>query len=252
MLGHHWESAEGKIVEVTAGPAGRYGVHSEYHYVVEVRTPAGEVLRGNVSQQSSDSLAVGTLVRVQVNAKTQEIRLDSKAGAGTVIGVSVADQVRAASADFDSPLSTAGQATAAGTGPTRIIVQSGSGIRIESGSGPVDLSGLLGRLGAAGGSPIVIGPGGQQVNVDGSEMRALTAAVLSGDPVARQSAIDRLHQIRAEMTGQAGAGPADGSPTTAGARTAEDRIAVLQHLLDQGLLTESEFQAQRQRIISEI
>jgi hypothetical protein len=44
---------------------------------------------------------------------------------------------------------------------------------------------------------------------------------------------------------------ADGSPAAGGARTIEDRIAVLQHLLDQGLLTESEFQAQRQRIISE-
>jgi hypothetical protein len=54
------------------------------------------------------------------------------------------------------------------------------------------------------------------------------------------------------MAGPTGAGPTGGSSTAAGARTAEDRIAVLQHLQDHGLLTESEFQAQRQRIISEI
>lgn len=162
MLGHHWESAEGKIVEVTAGPAGRYGLHSEYHYVVEVRTPAADMLRGTVIHKSSDSLGVGTLVRVQVNAKTREIRLDSSAGSAIVIGMSVADQIRASSADFDPTPST--------LNTPKIVIRPTGRIVIRPGSEAVDLTGLLGGQGAFGDAAIrVIGPGGQDVAVDGSD-----------------------------------------------------------------------------------
>jgi hypothetical protein len=160
MLGHHWESAEGQIVEVAVGPTDRYGKHCEYHYVVEVRAPAEDVLRSTVIHKSADALAVGTLVRVQVNAKTREVRLDSSARSGMVIGVSVADQARAAAAGFASPPSTAGlHVTSDGPGQTRIIIEPGAGpVDLSSllgeRAGPVDLRDLLGRL-AASGDPAV-------------------------------------------------------------------------------------------------
>jgi hypothetical protein len=229
MLGHHWSPAEGKIVEVLGDPTtGRYGAssRSRHYYVVEVRTETGEVIRGNVAHQGSFRHEAGTILGVEVNAKTNEIRLSSAAKSGAVSGVDVSEQIRANAAAFDNQAGGFGSAGFASPN-----VRTFSSVR-------------------------VVGPGGEDIALDGSmmaEMRQLTQSLMTGDPAARQAAIDRMHQIKAQIVGQAGTGAAGVGPVViGGAHTVEARLAALQHLLDKGLLTESEFQAQRERIINEI
>jgi hypothetical protein len=137
----------------------------------------------------------------------------------------------------------------------------------------------------------VIGPGGQElpVHMEPGEISNLAQAVRSGDPAARQAAIDRVRELRdhardraaqqqaapgtavAEPVGFSSfsepAGfapvsqPAPVSPyspstssfgafdTSGGQGTKDERIARLQQLLDKGILTESEFGARRQQIL---
>jgi hypothetical protein len=229
MLGHHWSPAEGKVVQVLGDPTtGRYSAsaRSRRYYVVEVRTQAGEVIRGNVAHQGGVQHEVGAILGVEVNAETNEIRLSSAARSGTAIGMDVSEQIRANATAFDNQAGVIGSA-----GSAKPNVMTFSSVR-------------------------VIGPGGQDIALDSplaAEIGQLGELLLAGDPVARQAAIDRLHQIKAEIHGQAGTGSAGASPGACGhAHAAEVRLAALQHLRDQGLLTESEFQAQRQRIISQI
>jgi hypothetical protein len=119
-----------------------------------------------------------------------------------------------------------------------------------------------------------------------AELQQLAQAMMSGDPAARQAAVQRLHEIRAqrlaELTGQQGApgpggqqhaagpggqyaaGPqagygAQGAPSWAGGTqaagrpaSAEQRLASLEQLRGRGLLTDAEYQAKRQQIINEI
>src|SRR5215831_5017994 len=96
MLGHHWSPAEGKIVQVLGES------RSRRYYMVEVRTEAGEVIKGNVAHQGSVQHEVGTILGVEVNDKTNEIRLSSAAKSGAVIGMDVSEQIRANAAAIDN------------------------------------------------------------------------------------------------------------------------------------------------------
>ena len=55
MLGHKWEPAQGTIVEAQSEPMAGLGIgaamQAEHRYVVEVRKPTGEVIRGNVTEK---------------------------------------------------------------------------------------------------------------------------------------------------------------------------------------------------------
>src|SRR5262252_6059481 len=113
MFGHHWSPTEGKIVQVLGDPAaGRYGASSrpQHYYVVEVRTETGEVIRGNVALQGSFQHEVGTILGVEVNAKTNEIRLSSAAKSGAVMGMDVSGQIRTNAAAFDDQAGVFGPA----------------------------------------------------------------------------------------------------------------------------------------------
>ncbi len=80
MLGHKWEQAQGTIVEALTGPAGSRGIAAamqvEHRYVVEVRRPTGEVVRGTVIDRSPGGYGVGTIIGVEVHSKSGEMRLD--------------------------------------------------------------------------------------------------------------------------------------------------------------------------------
>jgi hypothetical protein len=243
MLGHKWESAHGTIVEAHSGPASGHGPgaaqHPEHRYVIEVRKLTGAVIRGEVTEKNALAQAVGTTIGVEVHTKTGEIRLDPNARAESVSGL----------------------------------------------PNPADH---------------VIGPGGQElpVHMEPGEISNLARAKSSGDPAARQAAIDRLRELRDHARDraaqqQAAPGTAVGEPagfssfqepagfssfqepagfapvsqpapvspyspgtsafvafdTSGGQGTKDERIARLQHLLDKGILTESEFGAQRQQIL---
>ena len=62
-------------------------MQAEYRYVVEVRKPTGEVIRGKVTEKGPYALAVGTVIGVEVHAKTGEIRFDPNAQTYSVAGM---------------------------------------------------------------------------------------------------------------------------------------------------------------------
>jgi Short C-terminal domain len=302
MLGHKWEPAEGTIVEAQTLPGHRHGIeaalHAEHRYVIEVRKPTGETIRGTVTEKSMRAHVVGQTVRVEVHGKNNEIRLDPNARTNAVSDMmNMAEQMRGA---------------AGGMGATGAV-------------GAAGLAGALGAMLGGTGAPSVhvIGPGGQELPLGAlqgaGEVGGLAQAMMSGDPAARQAAIDRLRQIKAqahgESAGQTGQpapstfddiGPANtagtfgdpvretfsqppapspysqpaapssfsqsttpssfgqvtpptsfGSPSAfdsfgggAAAGSSQERIAKLQQLLDKGILTESEFQTQRQQVLN--
>ena len=294
MLGHKWEPAEGTIVEVQSKQPHRLSemMHAEHHYVIEVRMPTGAMIRGAVIEKSLAAHVVGQVVKVEVHSKNNEIRLDPNARVDSVSGMlGMAVQMRNQAAG---------------------VAGGGAG-------------GLLGALGAGPVTPgvhMIDASSGQEIQVggaQGAELQQLAQAMMSGDPAARQAAIERVRQIKADRTGQAAAqptgsstfdpiGPAStaggfndpvretlsqpaaatpysqpaaatpysqptppspysqvtpptsfGSPSAfgsfgdgggAGAGGSQERIAKLQQLFDKGILTESEFQTQRQQVLN--
>jgi len=276
MLGHKWEAAQGVIVEARTGPpAGRglsAALHPAHEYVIEVRKPTGDVVRGTVIEKSMVPRQVGETASVEVHSKTNEMRMDPNAPRMT----SIRDMM------------TMTQQGPGAAGPGAAL------------GGMPGLAGLASALGAAhtGGASIhVRGPGGQEipVNMQSEEIRNLAQAMMSGDPAAKQAAIERIRQIKAEVQQQAAAGMRTGEPagfgdagapgesagfgsgsgfgqplspdpyrpvsppsqstfgsfdTGAGQGTKEERLTRLRQLLDKGILTESEYEAQRQQVLN--
>jgi hypothetical protein len=132
----------------------------------------------------------------------------------------MSDQIREASAAFDHA-GSAGQAS----------------------SGAIDFTDVLAAFGrnAGAAATYVMGPDGQMIPAGSDEITQLTQAMLSGDPDTRQAAVDRLHEIRANTQ----------IPRAASTVPIEERLTRLQSLRDSGLLTESEYQDRRQKIIDE-
>lgn len=74
---------------------------------------------------------------------------------------------------------------------------------------------------------------------------------MSGNPAARAQAIARLQAMKSQLRAQAGGVPG-GFGQPAGEGSPQERIAQLQQLRDQGMLTQSEYDAKRQQIIDQI
>jgi hypothetical protein len=171
-------------------------MQAEHRYVVEVRKPTGEVIRGNVTEKSPYALAVGTFIGVEGHAKTGDIRFDPNAQTYSVAG-------------------------------------------------------MLTMTGQMGGFQGAVGPYG------------------AGAPAARKAATDRLRELsdRArehpayQQAGGAPAVPAEGFAGSSGPSafdigggqgSVEERLATLKQLHDKGVLTDTEYEAKRQQIISSI
>jgi hypothetical protein len=287
LRGHQWEPAEGTIVDVQSR-------HHEHHYTIDVRTDRGVLVRRTVKHRSPAAYAIGTKVRVEID-QDNEIRFDQNSPGGdpVIATMTMSDQIREASAAFDSPgvggpnFGGFGSPGGAGFGGAGFggAGFGGAGFGGVGAGAAGGLAGLIGELAGLRGSfggvsgettASVIGPDGQQLPFDASEMSQLTQALMSGDQAARHAAIQRLHQIRAEALGrmsgqqfgsdaigtgsfdQISSPPSDGSASgfdafgTDNRGTVEERLAKLQQLLSQGILTQSEYEAQRQRIIDGI
>ena len=179
MLGHKWESAQGTIIQAQTGPPSGQGtataMHPVHEYLIEVRKPSGELIRGTVTEKSMFQYPVGSTIGVEVHSKTNEIRFDPSARVDSIRGmVHMAQQMRGAAA--------------AGT----VMGVTGLG-------GP-------GQVHIAGESMHVIGPGGQQVPVTGTqgeEIRSLVQAMMAGDPAAKQAAAARIRELKDQLRQQA-------------------------------------------------
>ncbi len=208
MVGHKWESAQGVVVQAQTGPPSGHGMaaamHPVHQYVIEVRKPNGETIRGEVTERSFVAHQVGATVPVEVNSKTNEIRIDPSARVDSVRGlVNMAHQMRdaAAAGTLGGVAGMAGMAGMAGfgggmnQGPIGGMNQDPMGGMNQGPMGGMN----QGQMGGA--SMQVIGPDGRQVPVaiQGDEVRNLAQAMMSGDPAAKQAAMERIRQIKAQV-----------------------------------------------------
>jgi Short C-terminal domain len=186
VFGHKWEPAEGTIVEVrpaeTAfGRASGHGLGPVY--AVDVRQANGEVARATVTGPAGPPLAVGTTVRLEVNAKSGEARFDPSAGnfraGGVRDAMKLAEQIRQAQ-------------------------------RAGGGAAAAALSGFPQGMHIQPGMPGQPGASGMRV-VGGGEAAELVQELLSGNAADRAAAIERLKGLRSGAAGQASvpAGPAN-------------------------------------------
>jgi hypothetical protein len=198
----------------------------EHRYVVEVRTPAGEIMRGTVTEKSPAAQSVGSTIGVLVRWKSGEMKFDQNQQI-----YSVSTMMNAANQMPGFP------------GSFGAYSQEPAGLHVMQ----------------------ILGAGGQgmPLQIDPAELSRLAAAIRSGDPAARQAAMNQLRalrdQARQQTPGQYPAAPGQPPPVPGpagnaaaqggGPLGAEERLAGLKSLLDKGLLSETEYQAKRQQII---
>lgn len=181
MIGHKWEPADGTVE------------------------------RTQVPRAHHRSLQPGTIVRLEINPKTGEIRLHPNESQ-LIAGYSVS------AAGLQDDFSPAGPFPSA---------QVNIGV---PGQGGLDLAQMLGAA----------LPGGQVHMIGGVDVTEIQRSVATGDPAARAAAKERLREL-ARSQGQ-GAGQSH-SPA--------DRLAMLQEMVDRGQLSQGEFDAKRQQILDE-
>jgi hypothetical protein len=171
VFGHKWESAQGKIVDShleQRAVDGKSGLHQVWVYHVDVRKPNGQQLRATVTgaPTAGTQLEPGTTVAVEVNSKTAEVRFDP-------------DQVRVQISMRD-PAAVAGlrQGQQPGAGMP--------GVQVFS-HGQQPGAGL---------------PGVQVVG--GAQAAELMQELLAGGGD-RAAALEKIKQLRSEITAQSGA-----------------------------------------------
>lgn len=267
---HQWVATQGTIVDVRAG-------RHEHHYLIDARNRNGAMIQREVKHRSPQPYSVGSTVRVEISEDNQ-IRFDPNVADPLVSSMTVADQIAEASAAFDRPgavngpsfgrLSGLGAGTGTGTGTVSFAVYSNTSGPAAGLGGLPDgmagmsqgLAGLASAIGAMVGSSTthIIGPEGRELQVDPAEMQRLTHALTSGDSAERMEAMKQLHRIKAAVMTHVAQRAADGTLSPAGGLAAsgggsvEDRLTKLEDLLSKGILTQSEYDTQRQRIIEGI
>jgi hypothetical protein len=179
MHGHHWQQAEGTIVsrqyEQMELP-GQHGMHFVAIYDIDVRTADGTGGAENVLCQEHLWLDPGTVVRLEINSKTGEIRLHQH---WPDVVISSGGPVPARAVQDASLPATPPPVPAAGT---------------------ADFGQLFG--GAI--------PAGADVHVVGGEQAAeILRQVMSGDPADRAAMKEQLRHLIAGQ--EAGGRPAPGT-----------------------------------------
>jgi hypothetical protein len=272
---HQWVATQGTIVDVRPG-------HREHHYLIDARNQNGSMIQREVKHRSAQPYPVGSTVKVEISA-LNEIRFDPNVSDPLVGTMTMADQIAEASAAFDRPGAASGPSFGqlgglGSSGGVAFTFSNTSGTAAGLGGMPDAMAGmsqgfagLASSIGEMLGNSTahLTGPDGQELPVDPAEMQRLVQALTSGDNAERMEAMKQLHRIKAAaMThvanqgggagplGQAGAaGPGSGAGLGGGGLgggTVEDRLAKLEDLLSKGILTQSEYDIQRQRVIDGI
>jgi hypothetical protein len=283
VFGHKWEPAEGTILDSRIermAVEGRKGVHPVRVYTVEVRTGHSGPMQVTVPSLPVmlTQLGTGTVVQLEINPKTNEVRFDpaqAKAHIASVRdAVHVARELRTEldSGDLAATIAQLSEAARDGrlgpgvhiSGTTQVHVAGSSEVHVVSGAAAADL--MKAALGG-GGDPAAAMEKLKQLTTD------LTAQ--AGD-IAGLASLMATGQSESTDTGPApsaspvepegfssGASPSSFAPVTPapaaqpasfdtfGLGSKADRIARLQDQRDRGQLTEQQFQEQRQKIQDE-
>jgi hypothetical protein len=249
MHGHQWVPAEGTIIDVESR-------RHEHIYTIDGLNSRNVNVRGTVKHKSATFYPVGSKVRIEIDEHNQ-MRFDQNAPGGDplISTMTMSDQIAEAANAFDRPGSYGPDFGGPAGQPGTVILTGGSTVGLGGGL-PEGLAGFVSTFGGA--SAQVIGPDGSQLPINAQEIAQLTQAVLSGDPAARQAAIQRLHAIRASAMDQFTSNHGSDAMTygsalpAASGTTAEQRLAALDQLLSKGMLSQAEYETQRQRIIESI
>jgi hypothetical protein len=180
VFGHKWEPAEGTVAESRYDhQSGARSPNEERVYLVDVRQPAGTPKRVEIRALSfmRAELAPGTMVRLEVNSKTGEIRFDQH---HPVAHSPSAHAGRPRGADGDIAAAIAGLSQAATQG------QLGPGVHIVSQS-----------------SEIRVGSGPEVAMVGGEDAAELMKALLAGGPE-RAAAMEKIRQLKSDMIARSG------------------------------------------------
>lgn len=226
MIGHKWEPAEGTIISSQPDPARRPdkdGMPQSAAYDIDVRMPDSSRLRAQVASGHHRSLQPGTIVRLEVNAKTGEVRLHPQ-HSQLIVG-------------FDTSATNMRDDSAAGGD---FPAAPGVTTTFRMGGADVDLTQFF----SDGFADV-----GQVSVVSGSEALDLVRTIMSGDPSARAAARDQFRQLagsQGQFQGQQGQGQ------QGQAHSPSDRLAKLQEMADRGQITQDEFATKRQQILDEI
>jgi hypothetical protein len=239
MIGHKWAPAEGTVVTSHSEQMelpGKHGMHWVAVHDIDVRTPDGEQGRARVPDPDCDTLHPGTVVRLEINEKTGEIRLNPHR---------------------DKRIVSFGHGYV-GTDPDDLA--SPRPVPTVTVTGP----------GGAGFAQIF---GGAQVVIGGNDASDVLRTLMSGDPADRAAAKERLRELAQSqgqghtvafggLAGLAADGgfstPADGGFSTpadggfSAPASPSDRLAVLEQMLERGQLSQAEFDAKRQQILDQI
>ena len=248
MLGHKWESARGTIVEAYRGPASgdsiAAAIRPQNYYVIEVRKPTGEVIRREVTDKNVLVHAVGITIGVEVHTKTGEVRLDPSAKADLVREMLYRAE--------NGQVGPGGQELPVHLAPGEI-----SNLAQAKRSGdPAANQAAIDRLRElrehardraaqqqAGGGPTSPAADFSEEPVGFSEE---PVGFSSFSEPAGFAPVSQPSPVSPYSPSMSSFGAFD---TSGGQGTKDERIARLQHLLDKGILTESEFGAQRQQIL---
>jgi hypothetical protein len=257
-----WWPAEGMIVDVENA----FG-HHEQKYTIEVRKFDGPLISRVVKHKAFPPYDVGTRIKVQIS-DFNEVRFDPSApGEAAIIAtMDMSGQIAEASAAFDHHSATPRFANddKPAFGSMSQLLNDRNFIRFsvasgaEVGTAAHSSNSLPGVLALLRNEPdatsvVMTGPDGRQVDVDRAEISELAHAMTSDEPGARSAAIEKWHKLKASVTGTVAAQPtADSAPPGSGADPVKSRLAMLDQLLNDGVLTQSEYDAQRQRVINEI
>ena len=218
MIGQKWEPAEGTIVsaqtDFTRRP-GKGGAPQSAAYDIDVRMPDGSRQRAQVGSGHHRNLQPGQIVRLEVNAKTGEIRLHPHESQ-LIIG-------------FDTSAAGAQNDSAAGGGfPGASSITT----TVRMGGADLDLSKFFGDS-VTDRVSMVAGP----------EALGLMRSMMSGDAAERAAARDQFRQLAVSNSQIQHESPA---------HNPSDRLARLQEMADRGQITQDEFDAKRRQILDEI
>ena len=265
MFGRKWQRAEATIVESRAESAGGAGNLGRHEYVVDVRKLTGEVFRATIRHPGGITPpAVGAVVGVEFEARTGNVRFsadDQRISLRTIgNAIQAAEQMR-----FQ---------VAVEGGVAREVMVSGTTPAEPAGSGPGAMTGSSDVSGSAPGPMQQALLAAFQNQASHRQVAARPQAVPGPQvaqpahpstfdpigPVSTPSTFDAISPINTYSSqvgppnpfSPPGVASSGSSFSAAGRGDQAQRIASLQALRDQGLLSQLAFESQRQRILDEI